>query len=128
MHAPTDIRELTEIVIEAAATGERLEIRGGGGKAAFGCDREDASVLDMRGFASIIDYDPAELTLLAGAGAPLAEIQKLVAAQGQMLAFEPWDQAALFGGSAGAGGVPLGLSAGGLRHWRAGFVAQCSVP
>lgn len=133
MHAPTDIRDLTEIVIEAAATGEKLEIRGGGGKAAFGCAREDASVLDMRGFASIIDYDPAELTLRAGAGAPLAEIQKLVAAQGQMLAFEPWDQAALFGGEAGRGTIggalassaagPRRLSRGGARDHLLGFEA-----
>lgn len=133
MYAPTDIRDLTEIVIEAAATGERLEIRGGGGKAAFGCDRPDASVLDMRGFASIIDYDPAELTLRAGAGAPLAEIQKLVAAQGQMLAFEPWDQAALFGGEIGRGTIgsalassaagPRRLSRGGARDHLLGFEA-----
>ena len=133
MHAPKDIRDLTEIVIEAAATGERLEIRGGGGKAAFGCDREDACILDMRGFASIIDYDPAELTLRAGAGTPLAEIQKLVAAQGQMLAFEPWDQAALFGGENGRGTIggalassaagPRRLSRGGAREHLLGFEA-----
>ena len=133
MYAPTDIRALTEIVIEAAATGERLEIRGGRGKGAFGCDRENVGILDMRGFASIIDYDPAELTLRAGAGAPLAEIQKLVAAQGQMLAFEPWDQAALYGGSAGAGTIggalaagasgPRRLSRGGARDHLLGFEA-----
>ena len=133
MYAPTDIRELTEIVIEAAATGEKLEIRGGGGKAAFGCDRPDASILDMRGFASIIDYDPAELTLRAGAGALLADIQKLVAAQGQMLAFEPWDQAALFGGEIGMGTIggalasgasgPRRLSRGGARDHLLGFEA-----
>jgi glycolate oxidase FAD binding subunit len=133
MYAPTDIGDLTEIVIEAAAAGQRLEIRGGGGKAAFGCDRLGASILDMRAFNTIFDYDPAELTLRAGAGAPLAEIQTLVTAQGQMLAFEPWDQASLYGGSAGVGTIggalaagatgPRRLSRGGPRDHLLGFEA-----
>jgi glycolate oxidase FAD binding subunit len=133
MYAPKDIRELTETVLDAAASGERLEIRGGGGKGAFGADREDVGILDMRGFASIIDYDPAELTLRAGAGAPLAEIQQLVVAQGQMLAFEPFDQAALFGGEVGSGTIggalaasaagPRRLSRGGARDHLLGFEA-----
>lgn len=133
MPTPTDIRELTDIVLDAAGSGEKLEIRGGGGKTVFGCDRDDVGILDMRGFASIIDYDPAELTLRAGAGAPLAEIQRLVAAEGQMLAFEPWDQAHLFGGVPGGGTIggalasgaagPRRLSRGGARDHLLGFEA-----
>jgi len=133
MPAPIDIRELTDIVMDAAASGEKLAICGGGGKATFGCDRDDVSLLDMRGFSSIVDYDPTELTLRTGAGAPLTEIEQLVAAQGQMLAFEPWDQAALFGGSAGAGTIggalasgaagPRRLSRGGARDHLLGFEA-----
>ena len=39
--------------------------------------------------ALLRDYDPAELVLTCGAGTPLAELEALVAAKGQMLAFEP---------------------------------------
>jgi len=133
MPTPTDIRELADAITQAAASGARLEIRGGGGKAAFGRDRAGADILDMRGFSSIIDYDPAELVLRVGAGARLSEVQALVSAQGQMLAFEPWDQAPLFGATSGLGTIggmlaagvagPRRLSRGGARDHLLGFEA-----
>jgi glycolate oxidase FAD binding subunit len=48
-----------------------------------------AATLDLSGFTGIQLYEPEELILEAGAGTPLAEIEKAVAAHGQMLAFEP---------------------------------------
>ena len=62
----------------------------------------------MGAFAGVIDYDPAELVLTAGSATPLAEIEALVAAEGQMLAFEPFDHGPIFGEAAGSttlGGV-----------------------
>ena len=61
----------------------------------------------------IVDYAPDELVLTAGAGARLADIEKLVAARGQMLAFEPprWRGCSARGAAADpgrrAGGQPL---------------------
>ena len=104
---PADVGELVEIVAGAAASGGRLELRGGGSKAAVGAPRE-AAVVEMTGFAGVIDYDPAELVLTARAGTPLAEIEALVLSQGQMLAFEPFDHGPIFGrasGDATIGGV-----------------------
>jgi glycolate oxidase FAD binding subunit len=104
---PTTIDELCDAVADAARTGAKLEIRGGGSKADIGAPRE-ADLLDMTGFDGIIDYDPAELVLTVGAGTPLAEIEALVAGRDQMLAFEPIDHGPLFGRAAGAttiGGV-----------------------
>jgi glycolate oxidase FAD binding subunit len=102
---PSSIEELAEVIAEAAASGRRLEIAGGGTKAEMGAPRE-AERLDMTGFSGVIDYDPAELVLTAGAGTPLAEIEALVAAKGQMLAFEPRDEA----GSTIGGVVAAGVS------------------
>jgi glycolate oxidase FAD binding subunit len=85
---PSSIEQLAEVIAEAAASGRKLEISGGGTRAETGAPRE-AERLDMTGFSGVIDYDPAELVLTAGAGTPLAEIEALVAAKGQMLAFEP---------------------------------------
>jgi glycolate oxidase FAD binding subunit len=114
---PTTAQELCDAVADAAASGRRLEIRGGGSKAAIGAPRE-IDLLDMRGFAGIVDYDPAELVLTAGAGTLLAEIEALVEGEGQMLAFEPFDHGPLLGATAGAatiGGVVAAGVAGSRR-------------
>jgi len=129
---PDTIDQLCAIVRDARADGRKLAIRGGASKAGFGAPVE-ATALDMRGFTGIVDYDPAELVLTVRAGTPLAEVEAALAAQGQMLAFEPWDHGPLFG--AGAGGATIGgivaagvagprrLSAGGARDHLLGFTA-----
>lgn len=129
---PDSIEALCEIVADARASAGRLEIRGGGSKAEIGAPRE-AGILDMRGLAGILDYDPAELVLTARAGTPLAEIEAALAERGQMLAFEPWDHGPLFGrpaGDATIGGVvaagicgPRRLCAGAPRDHLLGFTA-----
>ncbi|MFV0410903.1 MAG: FAD-binding protein [Paracoccus sp. (in: a-proteobacteria)] len=45
--------------------------------------------IDMRGLAGITLYEPEALTLIARAGTPLAKIEAALAAEGQMLGFEP---------------------------------------
>lgn len=127
MLRPADIGELCEIV----AGGKPLRLRGGGSKDAIGAESE-AVVVDMRGFAGVVDYDPPELVLTVRAGTPLAEVQALVAGEGQMLAFDPFDHAAMLGGEARAtiGGViaagvagPARLSRGAARDHLLGFTA-----
>jgi glycolate oxidase FAD binding subunit len=130
--SPTNSEELCDAIADAARTETRLEIRGGGSKAGFGCER-DAIILDMRGFSGVIDYDPPELVLTAYAGTPLAEIEALVASKSQLLAFEPWDHGPLFGNPAGKatiGGViaaavagPRRLTMGSARDHLLGFEA-----
>lgn len=130
--APTTPDDLCAVISAAAADGARLELRGGGSKADIGAVR-DATIVDMRGFAGIVDYDPPELVLTVGAGTPLAEIEALVAGQNQMLAFEPWDHGPIFGkpaGTATIGGViaagvagPQRLSNGSARDHLLGFEA-----
>lgn len=133
VHTPQSVEELAEIITAAAADGSRLAIRGGGSKDDIGAPAPEAHHLDMRGFSGIIDYDPPELVLTVGAGTPLAEVQAQVAAQDQVLAFEPWDHGRLLGhepGTATIGGViaagvagPGRLSAGGARDHLLGFEA-----
>lgn len=128
MLRPTDIGELCAIV----AGGGPFRLRGGGSKDAIGADT-DAAVIDMRGFSGVVDYDPPELVLTVRAGTPLAEVQALVASEGQMLAFDPFDHAALLGGTPGQatiGGViaagvagPARLSRGAARDHLLGFTA-----
>jgi len=121
---PENVEELVEIIAEAAASGRKLEIVGGGTKAEIGAPSE-AEGLDMRLLTGVIDYDPAELVLTAGAGTPLADIEALVASKGQMLAFEPHGAAGSTIGGVAAAGVSGSrrLSRGGARDHLLGFKA-----
>lgn len=132
IHTPQSVEDLTELIASAAAHGDRLELRGGGTKADMGVPCDNALV-DMRGFAGIIDYDPAELVLSVNAGTPLAEVEALLLEHNQMLAFEPFDHGPVFNKAAGnatIGGVVAAgvagsrrLSRGGTRDHLLGFKA-----
>lgn len=115
--APATTPELCEAIAAAAAAGGHLEIRGGGSKAEIGAQRNE-TLLDLRGFSGIVDYDPAELVLTVRPATALTEVEKLIANEDQALAFEPWDHGPLFGRPAGAatiGGVIAAAVAGPAR-------------
>lgn len=130
--SPSSTQEVVEIVTQAAGEGRRIEPRGGGTRLAFGAPR-NVDVLDMRGLAGIIDYDPPELVLTARAGTPLRQIRELVAQSNQMLAFDPWEDGALYGcdpvgstiGGVIAAGVsgPARIGGGAARDHLLGFTA-----
>ncbi|WP_340316427.1 FAD-binding protein [Rhizorhabdus argentea] len=132
MLRPTTIDELAGLFSEAAAGGRKVELRGGGSKSSLGAAR-DADVIDMRSFSGIVDYDPPELVLTVGAGTPLAEVERLVESENQMLAFDPFDHGPLLGGPSGQatiGGVIAAgvggsgrLTGGGARDHLLGFTA-----
>jgi glycolate oxidase FAD binding subunit len=88
----------------AHETSTPLVIQGGGSKIFYGNDGE-GEVLATRTLSGVVDYQPKELVLTARAGTPLAEIEALLAEQGQMLAFEPPHYAgnATLGGSIASG-------------------------
>jgi glycolate oxidase FAD binding subunit len=86
------IKEFADAIALAVNDGHVLRIRGGGSKDFLGnpprTDRAER-VLDTRGHAGIVAYEPTELYVTARCGTPLAELEAALAAQGQMLAFEP---------------------------------------
>ena len=95
---------LLAAVADARAAGEPVEIRGGGTKRFYG-EPASGTPLDVGGHRGVISYEPSELVLTARAGTPLAEIEGLLAAHGQMLAFEPplFDAGATLGGCVACG-------------------------
>ena len=124
-HKPQNTAEICDIVSDAIAGGTKLEITGGGTRAAFGAPERQAEQLCLGAISGILDYDPAELVLTARAGTPLAELNAAVAARGQAFAFEPWGEAgSTIGGvlAAGAAG-PRRVSAGAGRDHLLGFEA-----
>jgi two-component system OmpR family response regulator/two-component system response regulator QseB len=70
---------------------------------------------------SIALYEPAALTLVAGAGANLADIAAMLAAEGQRLPFEPMDHRTLYGttGEPTLGGM-VAVNASGPARVQAG--------
>jgi glycolate oxidase FAD binding subunit len=83
-------------------------------------DRVDA-VLSTARLDRIVDYAPEELVLTAQPGVRIADLERLVAGQGQMLAFEPpkWTRLLASRGEPTLGGV-LAANLSGPRRLRAG--------
>jgi glycolate oxidase FAD binding subunit len=99
-------------VRSAAARRAPLRIRGGDSKAVLGRPVE-GETLDMRVHRGVVHYDPTELVITLRAGTPVAELNAVLEASGQMLPCEPPD----YGGAATIGGaVASGLS-GPRRPW-----------
>ncbi|MDB5920847.1 MAG: glycolate oxidase subunit GlcE, partial [Massilia sp.] len=118
------IEQFRDQVLTAAATGQRLRIRGGGTKDWYG-QALDGEILDTRGFSGIVDYEPTELVITARCGTPLAEIEAALAERRQMLAFEPphFGAAATFGGAIAAGlSGPRRATSGAVRDFVLGAV------
>lgn len=116
MIQPENEAALAELVKDTSAP---LRIVGGGtrdiGQPVEG-DRVSLAALN-----GISLYEPGALTVVAGAGTPLADIQDALAAEGQRLAFEPMDFRALLGtrGESTIGGV-VAANASGPRRIQVG--------
>jgi glycolate oxidase FAD binding subunit len=115
---PRDAAEVEQAIQWAMAGGKTLEIVGHGSKRLIGRAAQWDMTLDLSGLSRVTLYEPAELVLSAKAGTPLAEIEALVTASGQELAFEPMDYGPLLGTTAGnatIGGVLAGNLSGPRR-------------
>jgi len=116
------VESFSQRVQEAAARKQGLRLRGGGTKDFYG--REPAGeILDTRSHAGIVAYEPTELVVTVRCGTTLAELEAALAAQGQMLAFEPphFGDWATVGGCVAAGlSGPRRASAGAVRDFLLG--------
>src|ERR1700681_2846148 len=119
---PRDAKEVEQTIGWALAEGMTLELIGRGTKRAIGRAAQWDATLDLSGLSGVTLYEPEELVLSAKAGTPLAEIEALVAASKQELAFEPMDYAPLLGGEAGAGSIGgvIAANLSGPRRIKAG--------
>ena len=110
MMRPETEAELAEMIVGAEGP---LAIRGGGtrGLAAAG------DILRTDGLSGVSLYEPGALTLVAQAGTALRDIEAMLDAEGQRLAFEPMDAHGLLGtgGESTIGGVVATNSSGPRR-------------
>lgn len=117
-----DAADAAEAITRANDKRAPLAILGAGSKRRLGRHTHHAQALTTRALTGVTLYEPEELVLSARAGTPLQEIEALLAAQNQQLAFEPMDYAPLLGGAAGRatiGGV-VAVNASGPRRIKAG--------
>ena len=101
----------TEQIHTAARQGHTLRIQGGNSKHFYGPATPSDAVLDTRAHSGIVSYEPSELVVTVKAGTPLAELEAVLAEQGQCLAFEPPH----FGDTATVGGMVASGLAGPAR-------------
>ena len=95
----TALQDLRLRVTDAHGAKTPLRLRGAGTKDFYG-ERCDGSVLDVRGYRGVVDYEPSELVITARCGTPLSQVEELLARDRQFLAFEP----PAFGGDPTIGG------------------------
>jgi glycolate oxidase FAD binding subunit len=111
--------EFRERIREAAGRGAALRFRGGGSKDFYG-NALRGEVLDTRGHAGVVEYEPTELVVTARCGTLLSEMHDVLSRQGQFLPFEPpsFGPGATLGGCVAAGlSGPRRASAGALRDF-----------
>jgi glycolate oxidase FAD binding subunit len=117
--------ELQSMISKLVHERRGIEIVGHGALRNTGRVAHADVVLTTSGLKGITLYEPSELVMSARAGTPLYEIEAVLAARGQMLAFEPIDLGPTTGAPGGAlsiGGVfatnfsgPRRISAGSAR-------------
>lgn len=118
------LQQFKDRIAAAGVNKTALRIRGSGSKDWYG-QSPHGSVLDTGAYRGIIAYDPTELVITARCGTPLAEIDATLAAQNQMLAFEPphFGPAATIGGMVASGlSGPRRQAVGALRDFVLGAV------
>ncbi len=96
---PIDENEVADIVAVAAGRRTPLAIMGGGTRSGLGRPVQAAAALSTAELSGVTLYEPSELVISARAGTPLAEIEALLAENGQRLTFEPPDHRRLYGSS-----------------------------
>lgn len=117
------LSQITQRVRAAVADRTPLRLRGGGSKD-FHAHALEGEILDTRALQGVLGYEPSELVVTARAGTSLAELQALLAQQGQCLPFDPphFGPGATVGGMVAAGlSGPARASAGAVRDYVLGL-------
>ena len=114
-HQPRDATDVRDLLREAAASHRTpFRISAGGSWLDAGRRVAPCAVLDVSALRGIVEYNPGDLTLTAGSGTTLADIDSATAEHGQWLPLDPFgDGRATLGATlATASSGPLAASAG----------------
>lgn len=123
MLIPNTETDAAYVIRNAAAEGKPLAICGNNTRG-FAPLSRPAEAISSRGLSGIVDYDPAEMVMTVKSGTPVSEVETALAANRQMMAFEPMDHRGILStkGEPTIGGVfasnisgPRRLAAGAAR-------------
>ncbi|WP_407177058.1 FAD-binding protein [Bradyrhizobium sp. STM 3562] len=118
-----DAKDVEDAVRAAIAGEQPLEIIGHGSKRLIGQAMATNAVLDLSPLNAVTSYEPNELIITVGAGAPLSDVTSLLDSKSQQFAFEPVNTAFLLGTpERGTIGGMIGAGLAGPRRIRAGGV------
>jgi glycolate oxidase FAD binding subunit len=121
---PKDEAEASDYVKSCYASGQSLTLMGNRTRQHLGRPIVTAHTLTTSAMSGITLYEPSELVIRAKAGTPVSEIEKVIAAKGQMLPFEAMDLRHVYGtqGEPTVGGLtatglsgPRRIQQGGVR-------------
>lgn len=85
---PESEEDLVGLITDAGQQGVKVAIEGLGSKAELGAPQDAAWKVTTHKFNEIVDYDPGELVLTVGSGVTISEINALLEANNQFLAFD----------------------------------------
>jgi glycolate oxidase FAD binding subunit len=110
------VSELCERIRACASARRTVRVRGGGTKDFYGRAPRGDEVVEMSAHSGIVAYEPKELVLTVRAGTALEEVERALAAERQMLPFEPphFARAGSERGQGGGGATIGGVVASGL--------------
>ncbi|MCH8222147.1 MAG: FAD-binding oxidoreductase [Chloroflexi bacterium] len=121
---PASADELSRVIADANSAGEAVIPWGGGTRMSLGNtpERYDVAV-DLTGISGIVEYEPADLTVVVSGGTRIAELQAVLGESGQRLDFDPPEPAAAtIGGSLASNAVgPVRSNVGGVRDLAIGL-------
>lgn len=106
MLIPNSETDAAYVIRNAAADNKPLSICGADTRG-FARLNQPAEPISSRGLSGIVDYDPAEMVMTVKSGTPVSEVEAALAANRQMMAFEPMDHRGILGtkGEPTIGGV-----------------------
>ena len=113
------LQVLIDRVQSARSANAQLRIRGGGSKDFYG-ETPQGELLDTRVLEGTSSYEPTELVVTTRCGTALAELEALLAQNGQCLPFEPphFAQGSTVGGMVAAGlAGPARAAVGSVRDY-----------
>lgn len=107
MLIPNSEADAAYVIRTAAAENRTLALFGNNTRSGFGNAVETTDTVSSRGLTGIVDYEPAEMVMTVKAGTPVAEVEAALAANRQMMSFEPMDHRGILGttGEPTIGGV-----------------------
>jgi glycolate oxidase FAD binding subunit len=120
---PQTEADVAGMIAQAASEGLPLSIFGGNTRSGFG-DKVEGTPFTTRRLVGITAYNPAEMTMTARTGTPVAEIEAALSDNNQTMIFEPADHRMMMGteGVPTIGGIfaanisgPRRLAAGAAR-------------